>query len=100
VSRAERKPWTTGEQKRLREMRAAGASIPRCAAALDRTRGSVSGQLVRMGLAKQAPAFRRRPGELYEAVRRLKRQKVGASEMADRLGVARCTVYATLKRIP
>lgn len=92
-----RRPWTTGEVARLRALRAAGWALPRIAAALGRSRGSVSGQLVRQGLTAPAPAFRRKPGRLRRALVRLLR-RCGVTEAADYLGVSRQCVYRTLAR--
>lgn len=88
--------WVTGEVLRLRDMRLSGLSIRRCAGALGRTFGSVSGQLVRMGLVGKAPPWRRKSGELRWAIRRIV-TRFGVTHAADILGVSRNCIYLTLK---
>lgn len=93
------RPWTTGEVARLRHLRAAGWSHNRCAAELGRTRGSVSGQLTRLGLTRPAPPWRRPPGELLRVVAFMRAKGRGVGYMADHLGVARQMIYVTLTRL-
>ncbi len=91
-----RRPWTTGELARLREMRARGMSVPRCAAALDRTEGSVSAALHRMGLTTAPLLPKRRCGSLGRTVAALRAKGFGVSHIADVLGVHRSTVYGAM----
>ena len=92
-----RKRWTTLEQFRLSEMRKSGRSIPACALSLGRTVGSVSGQLVRMGLTKKALPSRRKPGELSKVLWRIV-SRCGVAHAADSLGISRQCVYTLLRR--
>jgi hypothetical protein len=92
-----RREWTTGEVRRLAELRARGLSVPRCAAELGRTRGSVSGALFAHGLTRPAPPWKRRKGELTRLVVKVVNAN-GVTGAADVLGVSRQAVYAALSR--
>lgn len=90
--------WTTGEVRRLADLRAAGLTVAACAAALDRTPRSVAWALQSHGLTRPVPPWKRSAGMLRRLVRRLRNKGKGGAEIADALGVSRSAVYAALAR--
>ena len=93
-----RKAWTTSEVGMLRELRAQKITLAKIALRLNRSRGSISGALVRIGMTNPAPPWRRPPGLLCKLLPKML-NRYGATEVADRLGISRTAIYTTLARM-
>jgi transcriptional regulator with GAF, ATPase, and Fis domain len=86
--------WTTGDLRRLREMRAAGATWAECARAFGRHRWAVEAFGRRHGLARPAYTFAGR----RDACAALAAAGYSGRSAAEALGVAQSTVYYWSKR--
>lgn len=93
------RPWTTGEVRRLLDLRAQRHTLTACARALERTVGSVSMKLSTAGQCRPYKANRRKRGNFPAAVRRLCKPGRADREVAERLGTTTQEVFRARKKL-